>query len=85
MHGEDWIHRSSHRGEETILWYSANYALREYCIPPDLEPLKQELMASCSGGEIKEINNELIGESSCIQCTEKAEFIQAIIDLKASN
>lgn len=56
--------------------------VKELCIEPELKTLKKKLTVNCSGVNIKDILNELVDESSCDHCVEKAHFIDALINLK---
>lgn len=59
--------------------------LREFCVEPEIMYLKEQLMSSCSGAEVKTILNELVDQPTCVHCNEKAEFIQALVEVKRSN
>lgn len=56
--------------------------IKKFCIEPELKTLKQKLTVNCSGVNVKDILNELINEITCDHCVEKADFIEAVINVK---
>lgn len=58
--------------------------MRKLCVKPELSVLTQKLNDRCTGGEIKSILEEILGQGSS-PCVEKAECIDEVIEMKRRN
>lgn len=55
--------------------------MRKFCVEPELEFLAQKMVKRCRGGEVKKIFEGLSTDGAPM-CLEKAECIEAIIEMK---